>query len=203
MKRFLVLFVLLSFLAAAAFAEESESIFSIGGVTDGYIIGGVDGGKMTAGQDVNLDIGPVYFDVTADWTAPLPKGDNTLALAYTLGYSQAFGAFTPKLELTGDQSFTLAKGVDPTGDWFSDLMPSINITFGKVGIDAYSDLSFEKGYKFLQTVDASGFANVGSAAFRVGILYMDPQAVTDDVGHPNGPAVLEGVSLYAKASVSY
>ena len=202
MKRISILFVLLLVLAVAVSAEE-ESIFSIGGLTDGYFAANKDGGTLTAGQDVNIDIGPVYFDVTADWTAPMWKGDNTLALAYTLGFTQAFGAFTPKLELTGDQSFTLAKGVDPTGDWFSDLMPSINITFGKVGIDAYSDLSFEKGYKFLQTVDASGFANVGSAAFRVGILYMDPQAVTDDVGYPNGPAVLEGVSLYAKASVSY
>ena len=204
MKRFLVLFVLLSFLAAAAFAEESESIFSIGGVTDEYIIGGVDGGKMTAGQDVNLDIGPVYFDVTADWTAPLPKGDNTLALAYTLGYSQAFGAFTPKLELTGDQSFTLVKGAVPTGDWFSDLMPSLNITLGKVGMDIYSDLSFEKGYQFFQTLDASAFYNFSdNGSLRAGYLLMSDQAAADDVGHPNGPAALAGSSFYAKASISY
>ena len=31
----------------------------------------------------------------------------------------------------------------------------------------------------------------------------DPQAVSDDVGRPNAPAVHEGYSLYAKASVSY
>lgn len=203
MKRILIVLVLLSILAAATFAEDSESLFQIGGVTDGYFIAGKDGGTLTAGQDVNVDVGPVYFDVTADWTMPLWVGDQTLALGYTLGFEQAFGVFTPKLVLTGDQSFTLVKGAAPTGNWFSDLCPSVNIALGDFGIDAYSDLSFQPGYALFQTLDTSAYANLGPASFRAGVLYMDPQAVTDDVGYPNAPAAREGVSGYFKASVSY
>ena len=203
MKRILTILVLLSILAAATFADDSESLFKIGGVTDGYIIAGKDGGTLTAGQDVNLDIGPVYLDLTADWTAPMWAGDNTLALGYTLGFEQAFGAFTPKLVLTGDQSYTLIKGMPATGDWFSDLEPQLGVVFGNVGADLYSDLSFEAGYAVLQTIDGSAFFNLGPACFRAGVLYMDAQAVTDDVGYPNAPAAREGVSGYFKVSVTY
>lgn len=201
MKRFLIILALLSILIAAISAE--ESLFTIGGITDASVIAGADGGTLTAGQDVNTSIGPMYLNLTADWTMPLWEGDHVLDLGYTLGFSKVFGIFTPKLELTGDQSYPLIKDAVSTGDWFSDLMPSLNITFGKIGADIYSDLSFEPGYKIFQTLDVSGFYNFTLGSMRLGFLYMDAQAVTDDVGHPNAPACKEGYSVYAKASVSY
>ena len=200
-KTLFAVLVMLLVLSMTVFAEDA-AFFGFGGVTDGYIIAGEDGGKLTAGQDVNLDFGPVYFDVTADWTKTLWGGGDVLALAYTLGFSRAFGIFTPKVELTGDKSYDFPTKV-LTGDLFSDLMPSLNIAFGKVGADIYSDLSFEEGYEIFQTADVSAYANLGPAAFRVGFLYMDPVAVVDDVGYPFAPAAREGYSLYAKASVSY
>lgn len=198
----LAIVLLAVLLAGAVWAEEPAPLVSVGGVTDGYIIFGEEGGTLTAGQDVNLDVGPFYADLTLDWTKTLWTGGNVLAFTYAVGYSQAFGIFTPAVKLTGDKSYDF-----PTkawsGDLFSDIEPSLAIVYKAVGANLYSDLSVEKGYELLQTVDVSAFANVGPATFRVGFLYMDPQAVTDDVGYPNSPAAREGYSLYAKASVSY
>lgn len=201
MKRVPIILILL--LAAVAIITAQEQTFSIGGCTDAYIIAGKESSTLTAGQDVNIGAGPFYFDLAADWTKPLWKGDQTLDFDYTVGFSRAFGVFTPALEVTGDQSFTLVRGAEPSGDWFSDLEPSLNVALGKIGLDLYSDLSFEEDYELLQTADLSAYANLGPAAFRVGFLYMDAQAVEDDVGYPNAPDCLEGNSFYATASVEY
>lgn len=201
MKRLgIVLLVLL--LAAGLWAEEEKPLVSVGFLTDGYVIGNKDGGTVTAGQDVNLDVGPFFADLTFDWTKTLWDGDNTLAPAYVVGYSQAFGAFTPGIKLSGDQSWSV-DGKAWTGDIFSDLEPSLDIAIGKVGANLYADLSFEEGYDVFQTFDGSLFANVGPAVFRAGVLYMTAQAVTDDVGYPNSPAAREGTNFYAKVSVEY
>ena len=202
MKPLTIILVLFAVLATAAFADDSESLFKIGGVTDGYIIAGKDGGTLTAGQDVNVDIGPFFLDLTFDWTKTLWDGDNIFAPAYAVGFCQTFGAFTPSIKLTGDHSYSL-DNKEWTGDWFSDLEPQLGVVFGNVGADLYSDLSFEAGYAVLQTIDGSAFFNLGPACFRAGVLYMDAQAVTDDVGYPNAPAAREGVSGYFKVSVTY
>ena len=200
MKRSIFILMLL-FLAAFILSAE-DSLFKFGGTTDGYIIANAGGGKITAGQDINIDIGPVSLDLTADWTETLWDGADTLAFTYALGFTKAFGIFKPAISLTGDQGFAL-DAVTQSGDWFSDLTPSLNVTFGKVGADLYSDLSFEKNYKLLQTIDASAFFNFKIGSVRAGILYMDDQAATDDVGHPNAPAAQKGVSFYAKAKINY
>ena len=196
MKRFLILSVLL--LVALGLSAQVK----IGGLTDAYAIAGVEGGTLNVGQDVNLDMGPVFLDLTADWTKTLYGGADVLALTYAVGFSKAFGIFTPSIKLTGDRSFAFQTKAW-TGDFFSDLEPSLDIVLGKFGINAYADLSFEKGYDLLQTVDTSAFFKAGTLELRAGLLYMDAQAVTDDVGYPNAPAAREGVSFYAKASVSY
>jgi hypothetical protein len=129
-------------------------------------------------------------------------GGDTLALTYALGFSKTFGLFTPAIKLTGDKSFDFPTEAW-TGDLFSDLEPSLIIADETAGMNLYADLSFEPGYELLQTLDASVFLNIKALALRAGILYMDAQAVTDDVGYPNAPAAREGVSVYAKASISY
>lgn len=197
MKKLAIVLVVL-----VAMASMSWGQVTVGGVTDGYIIGGEEGGKMTAGQDVNIGVGPFSAVLKADWTKTLWDGGNTIALAYTLGYTQAFGIFTPKVEFTGDHSYAVEDRVW-TGDLFSDLIPSLNINFEPFGVDLYSDMSFEEGYEFLQSVDASAYYNFAIGSVRAGFLYMDAQAVTDDDYYPNAPAAREGYSFYAKASISY
>lgn len=200
MKR-LFLFLVILLLAGMAWSEEAP-LFKIAGVTDGYIIASKDAGKAKGGQDVNIDIGPFFLDLTGDWTHTFFTKTDVLDLTYAVGYSQAFGIFTPGIKLTGDHSLALQTKAW-TGDWFSDLMPTLDIAYKSIGINAYADLSFEKGYDVLQTIDASAFYKFKLGTLRAGFLYANKQAVTDDVGYPNAPAIQEGYSLYAKASISY
>jgi hypothetical protein len=201
MKRLMLFVMVLAVLAMGAWAEE-KPLFKIGGVTDGYIIASKDAGKAKGGQDINIDIGPFFLDLTGDWTHTFYTGTDVLDLTYAVGYSQAFGIFTPGIKLTGDHSYALQTKVW-TGDWVSDLTPTLDIAYKAFGINAYADLSFEKDYDLLQTVDVSAFFKFKLGTVRVGGLYANKQAVTDDVGHPNAPAIYEGYSLYAKASLSY
>ena len=201
MKRILILLVLL-LAAGLLVAEEPAPLVKVGGVTDGWIC--IDGPEFSSnvGQDVNIAAGPVSVALTADWARSM-AGADTLALTYAVGFSKAFGAFTPGLKLTGDQTYGLDSLTANSGDWFSDLEPSLGIVLGKFGVDLYSDLSFEKGYSLFQTFDGSAYFKAKALTLRAGVLYMDAQAVTDDVGHPNAPAACEGVSFYAKAAITY
>jgi hypothetical protein len=196
MKRILLLLVLL--LAAVGLSAQVK----VAGVTDGYFIANGDGGTLTAGQDINLDIGPVFADFTADWTKTLYGGTDVLALAYAVGFAKTFGIFSPSIKLTGDRSFEFQSKAW-TGDLFSDLEPQLGIAYKAVGLDLYSDLSFEEGYDLFQTFDASAYLKFKLGTLRAGILYMTDVAVTDDVGYPNAPTSRAGVSFYAKASISY
>ena len=195
MRKIVILLVLL--LAAMGLSAQVK----LAGTTDGYFIAGADGGTLTAGQDINLDIGPVFLDLTGDWTKTLYGGTDVLALTFALGFSKTFGIFSPSIKLTGDRSFEFQSKAW-TGDLFSDLEPQLGIAYKDMGLDLYSDLSFESGYDVLQTFDGSAYLKF-KGTLRAGILYANPQAVTDDVGYPNAPAIREGVSFYAKAEVSY
>lgn len=197
MHKLLIVLLVLAMVASTSFGE-----VTVGGVTDASIIGGKEDGTLTAGQDVNIGAGPFSVDLEADWTKDLWDGGNTIDLAYTLGYSQAFGIFTPKVEFTGDKSLAVEDN-EWTGDLFSDLIPSLNINLDPFGVDLYSDMSFEEGYDFLQTVEASAYWNFSKGSVRAGFLYMDAQAVEDDDYYPNSPAAREGYSFFAKAEISY
>jgi hypothetical protein len=201
MKRIAILLCLL-LAGMALLAEEPAPLFSMAGVTDGYILAGVDGGTLTAGQDINIDVGPVFVDLTGDWTKTLYGGTDVLALTYTLGFAKTFGIFSPSLKLTGDRSYEF-QGKAWTGDLFSDLEPQLGIAYKSVGLDLYSDLSFEKDYDFLQTFDGSAYLKFKAGNLRAGILYMTDVAIVDDIGYPFAPASRAGVSFYAKASISY
>ena len=196
MKRILILCVLL----LTAFGLSAQVKFS--GLTDAYAVGGEAGFQSNVGQDLNISAGPVSLVLTGDWERAT-IGADTLALTYVLGFNKAFGVFTPGLKLSGDQTYGLDALTAQSGDWFSDLEPSLDIVLGKFGANLYSDLSFEKGYNVLQTVDASAFYKIKTLELRAGLLYMDSVAVVDDIGYPNSPVAREGVSFYAKASVSY
>jgi hypothetical protein len=194
MKRILILFVLL--LAALGLSAQ------VTGLTDGWVSINDGDYSSNVGQDIGIKAGPVSLDLTADWARAV-GGADTLAVTYALAFSKAFGAFTPGLKLTGDQTYALDSVAVQSGDYFSDLIPSLGIVLGKFGADLYSDLSFEKGYNLLQTFDGSAYFKAKTFTLRAGILYADAQAVTDDENYPNAPAIREGVSFYAKASISY
>ena len=194
MKRVAILLVLL----LVAFGLSAQ----VSGVTDAYVMAGDAGFQSNVGQDFNFVAGPVSLALTADWARAV-GGADTLALTYVVGFSKAFGAFTPGLKLSGDQTYGSDALTAQSGDWFSDLEPSLGIVLGKFGADLYSDMSLEKGYDLFQTFDGSAYFKAKALTLRAGILYMDARAVTDDIGYPNAPAAREGVSFYAKAEVSY
>jgi hypothetical protein len=171
-------------------------------VTDGYILTDKDSGKANVGQVVNIDIGPVFIDLTADLTKVLFVNTDLLELSYEAGFKKTFGIFTPGLKLTGDHALALQTGVW-TGDWFSDLTPTLDIAYKGLTVNLYSDMSFEKAHDLLQTVDASACYAWKIFKVRAGLLYANAQAVTDDVGYPNAPIIQEGVSFYARASITY
>jgi hypothetical protein len=89
------------------------------------------------------------------------------------------------------------------GDILDDIIVKADFVTGPVGVNAYSYFSAKKGYQFFQSADVSAFVAPKWGTFRVGMLFMDAQAVTDDVGYPNGVAGVKDLSFYAKASVSY
>lgn len=202
MRKILVILAALLLVSMVALAEDAPKLFKIGGVTDGYMIAGKEAGKITGGQDVNIDVGPFFLDLTGDWTHTFFTDADVLDLTYAVGYSQAFGIFTPGIKLTGDHSYAVESKAW-TGDGFSDLVPTLDIVYKSVGLNLYSDLSFEEGYDVLQTIDASAFFKGKLGTLRAGFLYANAQAVTDDVGYPNAPTIQEGCSFYAKASIAY
>ena len=195
MKRFLL--VLAALLAAGSLSAAP----TIHGVTDAYILAGPEL-VSNVGQDINLDWGPFFLDLTADW-ARAATGADTMALTYAVGFSKAFGPLTPGLKLTGDQTYPLDNLTSFCGDWLSDLEPTVDMALGPFGVNLYGNLSFERGYDLLQTMDFSAFLKFKIAELRAGYLFMTDQAVTDDVGYPHAPAAVAGHSFYAKVSVSY
>lgn len=193
MKKILLLFVLL-LAALGAWAADPLSF-----VTDGY----VNPDTATVGQDVVVTIGPVSSTLTLDWSQALKTGADTLAFTWNAAFSKAFGIFTPSVKMSGDQTFGLDALTANSGDWLSDLEPGLAVALGPFAIDLFSNMSLEQNYNFLQTVDISGAFKFKAGSLRAGFLYMDAQAVVDDIGRPFAPATHEGLSLYAKASISY
>lgn len=204
MKRFLFILALLSILIAAISAE--EPFFAFGGSTaanattdlDGYLI-------IDADQDVMLSFGPLALALNVGDTIDLEAETNNLSFGYVLSASQIFGPFTIYGSLESDALAVPLKpaGGELAGEWLKWIKAGADFAVEPVGINAYLLFSAAKGYPFFIGTElvASFLPAWGELYF--GMTYEDAQAVIDDVGYKIAPRIIEGLSFFAKAKVSY
>ena len=195
MKRIPFITVLL-LIAALTFALD------IGGSTDAYGVVGEGVQKVVATQKVDLGLAPFSLGLTGAWTADLVAATHVLDFSYALAYAQSFGAFSFGAKLPGGQSFPI--GGTASGDWFGNPALAAGFAHDGLGVDAAGLFSLKAGYPFYLATEVSASYAAGDwGKFRVGMLHMSDQAVTDDVGKVNAPCTVDGVSLFARATFTY
>jgi hypothetical protein len=90
-----------------------------------------------------------------------------------------------------------------SGDFLGDMTAKVAFAKDALSAQAYSLFTAKKGYPVFMGVDLSATYAPKCGSLTVGGSFLDPMAVTDDVGYANAVAAVEGLSFYAKASISY
>jgi hypothetical protein len=166
-------------------------------------------GVFDSDQNVLVAWGPLSLAGNVGFTHDFGANLSTLSWGYALKANQAFGPVTLYGALQSD-SMSIPRvlqgyvfGEKFSGDILDDIVVGADFALAPIAVNAYALMSEKAGYQFLQGIDVSAAATFGPATFRVGGLYLDPQAVTDGVGYTNAVAAIQGISFYAKAKVSY
>lgn len=197
MKTSIAILVLVLVFAAGSLFADSPLAFT----SEATAISNGTAGEITVGQDVVLTLSPFCFTLNGDYGWAFPADTHVFDLAYIVAFNKALGPFTLGAALNGDQSFPVDG--EASGFWLNYATASADFLYKIIGCDTDFRFGLKPDYKLMQAFEISCYVKPAFGEVRIGWLYMDPQAVTDDVGYDKAPLAQAGNSLFAKVKVSY